>query len=115
MLKVVSVSFVFGTAAFLIVETMRWHWGDDSMVTDPYIDVWFFLGQLIGGILVQTIFGLVVGMAFFAMSRTPEKVRRGIITSTITTTIVTSLMVITVHGHRAERTVAESVAFRGAL
>lgn len=115
MLKFASVSFVFGTAAFFIVETMRWHWGDESMVTDPYIDAWFFVGQLIGGILVQTIFGVVVGMASFVMSRTPEKVRRSIITSTITTTIVTSLMIIGVYDHRTERTVVESVALRGAL
>ncbi|RWX19441.1 hypothetical protein EHI42_04640 [Rhizobium hidalgonense] len=115
MLRFVGVSFMCGAVAFLVLELMRSHWGDNSMFTEPYVGVWFLLGELIGGIGVQTIFGLLIGGAVFVISRTPDKVRRSIITSTITTTIVTSLMLIGVYGHRTERTVVEALNLRGAL
>jgi len=104
-----------GWIPFLVLELMRLHWGDDSMFTEPYLGFWFLFGELIGGIGVQTIFGLLIGGALFVISRTPDKVRRSLITSTITTTIVTSLMLIGVYGHRTERTVVEAISLRGAL
>ncbi|WP_028746359.1 hypothetical protein [Rhizobium mesoamericanum] len=115
MFRFVGVSFVFGAAAFFIVEMMRWHWGDASMFDEPWKGLWFLIGELVGGIFVQTIFGLVVGALFFVMSRKHRKVRRSIITSTITTTIVTSLMLVGVYGHRTERLPVDSVRLRGTL
>lgn len=113
--RFIWVALAFGSAAFFIVEVMRWHWDDDSMFTEPYVSVWFLLGELIGGIFVQMIIGLVVGVVFFALSPKHQKVRRGIISSTITTTIVTSLMLVGVYGHRTERLSVESAHLRGTL
>jgi hypothetical protein len=115
MFRFVGVSFAFGATAFFIVEMMRWHWGDDSMIDEPWKSIWFLIGELIGGIFVQMIFGLVVGVLFFVVSRKHQRVRRAIISSTITTTIVTSLMLIGVYGHKTERLSVESADLRGAL
>jgi len=114
-LRFIWVSFAFGSAAFFIVEVMRWHWDDNSMFDEPWKSIWFLIGELIGGIFVQMIFGLVVGVVFFVLSRKHQKVRRGIISSTITTTIVTSLMLVGVYGHKTERLSVESAHLRGAL
>ncbi|NKJ72827.1 hypothetical protein GFL38_11240 [Rhizobium leguminosarum bv. viciae] len=115
MFRFVGVSFAFGATAFFIVEMMRWHWGDDSMVDEPWKSIWFLIGELIGGIFVQMIFGLVVGALFFVVSRKHQRVRRAIISSTITTTIVTSLMLVGVYGHKTERLSVDSAHLRGAL
>ncbi|MBY5820689.1 hypothetical protein HFN60_34505 [Rhizobium leguminosarum] len=115
MFKFIGISLLFGAAAFFLREMLGWHLGDDSIFKDGDMSVWFLIGELIGGIGVQTMFGLFLGMVVFVVSHAPRKVTRAITTSTITTIIVTSLMLLGAYAHRTERLSVDSLNLRGTL